>query len=70
MWRMGWADTLATYVSSCHTIYMDYMHEQNTIHLIVYHIIWCSKRRRKVLIALVAERLAQLFHEAVDEYES
>ena len=48
---------------------MDYIHEQHTVHLIVYHIIWCPKRRRKVLQGKVAERLEQIVHEVVDENE-
>lgn len=48
---------------------MDYTHEQHTLHLIVYHIIWCPKRRRKVLIGKVAERLDQLICEVVNENE-
>lgn len=46
---------------------MDYQHEQHTVHLIVYHIIWCPKRRRKVLIGKVAERLGQLIYEVANE---
>ncbi len=42
---------------------MDYQHEQYTVHLVVYHIIWCPKRRRKVLQGRVAERLKQIIHE-------
>ncbi len=58
---------LATYVASCILIYMDYRHEQHTVHLIVYHIIWCPKRRRKVLIGRIAERLEQIIHEVANE---
>lgn len=47
--------------------YMEYTYEQHTVHLIVYHIIWCPKRRRKVLQGKVAERLEQLIHEVADE---
>lgn len=47
--------------------YMEYTHEQHTVHLIVYHIIWCPKRRRKVLQGKVAERLEQLLHAVADE---
>jgi putative transposase len=46
---------------------MDYQHEQHTVHLIVYYIIWCPKRRRKVLIGKVAERLEQLIGEVANE---
>lgn len=48
---------------------MDYTHEQHTVHLIVYHIIWCPKRRRKVLIGKVAQRLEQLVREVAGENE-
>lgn len=46
---------------------MDYRHEQHTVHLIVYHIIWCPKRRRRVLQGKVAERLKQIIHEVANE---
>ncbi len=58
---------LTAYVVSCYTINMDYTHEQHTVHLIVYHIIWCPKRRRKVLIGKVTERLEQLIYEVAQE---
>ena len=35
----------------------------------VYHIIWCPKRRRKVLQGKVAERFEQIVHEVVHENE-
>ncbi len=54
-------------VASYIHIYIDYTHEQHTVHLIVYHIIWCPKRRRKVLSGKVAERLEQLIHEVAEE---
>jgi putative transposase len=46
---------------------MDYTYEQHTVHLIVYHMIWCPKRRRKVLIGKVAERLEHLICEVAQE---
>ncbi len=58
---------LTTYVASSILIYMEYTHEQHTVHLIVYHIIWCPKRRRRVLIGKVAERLEQLICEVANE---
>ena len=48
---------------------MDYQHEQHTVHLIVYHLIWCPKRRRKVLQGKLAERLGQIIHEVAKENE-
>ena len=49
-------------------IYMDYLHEQHTVHLIVYHIIWCPKRRRRILRGEIAQRLEQLVNEVVNEH--
>lgn len=47
---------------------MEYQHEQHTVHLVVYHIIWCPKRRRKVLEGKVAERLRQIIGEVAKEH--
>jgi putative transposase len=47
---------------------MDYQHEQHTVHLIMYHIIWRPKRRRKVLLGQLAERLAQIIHEVAQKH--
>ena len=46
---------------------MDYQHEQHTVHLIVYHIIWCPKRRRKVLAGPVYDRLKAIIEEVIAE---
>jgi REP-associated tyrosine transposase len=62
---------LTEYVASCKLVYMNeekYIHEQHTVHLILYHIIWCPKRRRKVLVDAVAERLEQIMQEVAQEY--
>lgn len=46
---------------------MDYALEGHTVHLVVYHIIWCPKRRRKVLVGPVRDRLEQIMNEVVAE---
>jgi putative transposase len=46
---------------------MDYQHEQHNVHLVVYHIIWCPKRRRKVLVGPVHDRLKQIIGEVAAE---
>lgn len=48
---------------------MDYTHEQHTVHLIVYHILWCPKRRRRILVGKIAERLEQLLHEVAEAHQ-
>jgi len=47
---------------------MDYQHEQHTVHLMVYHIIWCPKRRRKVLVGPVHHRLRQIIENVTSEH--
>src|SRR5258707_10045017 len=58
---------LADTVEELCTIAMDYQHERHNVHLVVYHIIWCPKRRRKVLVGPVRDRLEQIVKEVVDE---
>jgi putative transposase len=48
---------------------MDYKHEQHSVHLVVYHIIWCPKRRRKMLVGPVRDRLRQIIGEVATEHE-
>lgn len=48
---------------------MDYQHEQHSVHLVVYHIIWCPKRRRKVLVGLVHDHLKHIIHEVAIEHD-
>src|SRR2546429_5730271 len=50
------------------TIDMEYIHDNHTVHLIVYYIIWCPRRRRKVLNGPVANRLEQIIHEVANEH--
>lgn len=64
---MGRAVSLDSIVSFIHTVNMNYQHEQHTVHLIVYHIIWCPKWRRRILVGKIAERLEQIIHEVADE---
>jgi putative transposase len=45
----------------------EYCHEQHTVHLIIYHVIWCPKRRRKVLVGPVRERLEQIIRDVAQE---
>jgi putative transposase len=34
---------------------MEYQRDEHRVHLIVYHLVWCPKRRRKVLQGAVAK---------------
>lgn len=45
---------------------MEYIHEQHSVHLIVYHLIWCPKRRRKLLVNAVKKDLEQVIREVAE----
>jgi putative transposase len=47
---------------------LEYQHEQHNVHLVVYHSVWCAKRRRKVLVGPVHDRLKQIMQEVVTEH--
>jgi putative transposase len=48
---------------------MDYQHEQHSVHLVVYHVLWCPKRRRKVLVGPVHDRLKQIIGEVATAHD-
>lgn len=39
---------------------MEYQRDEHRVHLIVYHLIWCPKRRKPVLVNAVAEDCRRL----------
>jgi len=48
---------------------MEYAHESHAVHLIVYHIIFCPKRRRKVLVGPIRDRLQRIIQEVIEEHK-
>lgn len=40
--------------------HMEYQRDEHRIHLIVYHLIWCPKRRKPVLVGPIATELERL----------
>ncbi len=46
---------------------MDYQHNERHGHLIVSHLIWCPKRRRKVLVNQIGKRCEELIREKCAE---
>lgn len=48
---------------------MEYAHESHAVHLIVYHIIFCPKRGRKVLVGPIRDRLQHIIQEVVAEHQ-
>src|SRR5215470_1499520 len=67
--RGGMAFSPCKRVVPWYIVYMDYQHEQLSVHLIVYHVIWCPKRRRKVLVGPVRTRLEQIVGEVAAEHD-
>jgi len=60
---------LTTLVVSAILINMDenYIHEQHTVHHMLYHLIFCPKRRKKVLVGPVYDGLKQIIEEVAQE---
>ena len=47
-----------------------YKSNRNVYYSCKYDIVWCPKYRRKVLVEVVAERLAQIIHEVCQEHQA
>jgi putative transposase len=47
-----------------------YQSNRNVYYACHYHVVWCPKYRRKVLVDRVAERLKQISHEVCAEREA
>ncbi len=45
----------------------EYRHEGNAVSLLNYHFVWIPKRRKKVLVGAIAERLQQIICEVCHE---
>jgi putative transposase len=44
-----------------------YQHSRNKVFLIQYHLVWCPKRKKPVLVGKVKERLEQIIYQVADE---
>jgi putative transposase len=47
---------------------MDYQHDRHSLHLIVSHLIFSPKRRRRVLVGPIQKRLEQIIDEVITEH--
>lgn len=43
--------------------YLDYLRDEHRVHLILYHLTWCPKRRKPILTGKIKERCQQLLQE-------
>ncbi|GEM87961.1 IS200/IS605 family transposase ISH22 [Meiothermus granaticius NBRC 107808] len=53
----------------CNTVVVPtpYKHNNTSVSLLRYHFVWCPKRRRKVLVGALGERLKELLREKATE---
>jgi len=45
----------------------DYEHNSHRVHLVLYHLIWCPKRRKPVLTGAIAARLREVLGDVAVE---
>lgn len=46
---------------------MDYRHSTHHVYLLNFHLVWCSKRRKKVLVGNVKDRLHSIIQDVARE---
>lgn len=46
---------------------MEYQHSRTSVFLINYHLIWCPKRRKPILVGAVKDRLEQIIGDVAKE---
>ena len=61
--------TACVYSTIIDNIDEKYIHEEHTVHHILYHIVFCPKRRKKVLVGPVRDRLEHITREVAQEYD-
>lgn len=49
---------------------LGYKSNNNVVYSSKYHVVWCPKYRRKVLVDKVAKRLFELIHKAASRYRA
>ena len=47
---------------------MEYQRDEHRVHLIVYHLIWCPKRRKPVLVDQIAKDCKDLIQSKCEEF--
>jgi REP-associated tyrosine transposase len=51
-----------------YNVSMDYAHTGHAVNLLVYHLVWCPKYRRSVLMPEIAARMRELVAELAAEH--
>lgn len=57
------------YCSKWYTVRMEYKSNNNVVYNCKYHVVWCPKYRRKVLVNGVDERLKEIAGEVATEFQ-
>lgn len=74
VWDLGGAGYLtlssALLYNVCMNTKIAYKSNRNVYYSCKYHVVWCPKYRRKVLVESIAERLAQIIREVCSEHEA
>jgi putative transposase len=60
---------LEMFVDKCYPINMEYKHAKHHVYLLNYHLIWCPKRRKPILVDKVKRRLEQIIKQKAKELE-
>ena len=47
--------------------HLDYQRDEHRVHLVVYHLIWCPKRRKAVLQGAIKTRCQQIIEQKCEE---
>lgn len=61
------AGVIDTPVDICYNIDMEYQRDEHRVHLILYHIVFCPKRRKPVLVGSVAKDVERLIRLKCEE---
>jgi putative transposase len=48
---------------------MEYEHSRNQVYLLNFHLVWCPKRRRPVLVGAVKDRLGEILGQVATEQQ-
>ena len=46
---------------------LDYQRDEHRVHLLIYHLVWCPKRRKPILTGALKDRLIQLVEQKCAE---
>ena len=64
---LGMNQAIDKRVDICYAINMEYEHSRNQVYLMNFHLVWCPKRRKKVLVGEVAQRLREIINQVAIE---